>query len=164
RGKLASEVLILCIVLFFVVTSFSYDPRAKLVPLLVGCSTLVLVLALLVNTFHPFSILEKIDVDWAKDLRLQELSPKEEKKTGTPRFLIVLCWIVGFFLSILSVGFHISIPLYAFAFLKIQAKVSLIKALLVAILTWAAVFAIFEWAMNFELFGGILFGEIIPPL
>ena len=164
RGRLAFTALILLFVLFFIVTSFSYEHDARLIPLLVGFSTLVLVLAVLVNEIHPVSIIEKMNVDWTKDLKVQEFSPKKKEKVAAKKLLIIICWIFGFFLFIFLFGFPISIALFTFAFLKIEGKVSWAKALLTAVIVSAAVFVIFEWAMGFGLFEGVLFGEIIPPI
>lgn len=164
RGRLAFTALILLFVLFFIVTSFSYEHDARLIPLLVGFSTLVLVLAVLVNEIHPVSIIEKMNVDWTKDLKVQESSPKKKEKVAAKKLLIIICWIFGFFLFIFLFGFPISIALFTFAFLKIEGKVSWAKALLTAVIVSAAVFVIFEWAMGFGLFEGVLFSEIIPPL
>jgi hypothetical protein len=164
RGRLAFTALILLFVLFFIVTSFSYEHDARLIPLLVGFSTLVLVLAVLVNEIHPVSIVEKMNVDWTKDLKVQESSPKKKEKVSAKKLLIIICWIFSFFLFIFLFGFPISIALFTLAFLKIEGKVSWVKALLTAVIVSAAVFVIFEWAMGFGLFEGVLFGEIIPPL
>jgi hypothetical protein len=164
RGRLAFTALILLFVLFFIVTSFSYEHDARLIPLLVGFSTLVLVLAVLVNEIHPVSIIEKMNVDWTKDLKVQESSPKKKEKVAAKKLLIIICWIFGFFLFIFLFGFPISIALFTFAFLKIEGKVSWVKALLTAVIVSAAVFVIFEWAMGFGLFEGVLFGEIIPSI
>jgi hypothetical protein len=164
RGRLAFTALILLFVLFFIVTSFSYEHDARLIPLLVGFSTLVLVLAVLVNEIHPVSIIEKMNVDWTKDLKVQESSPKKKEKVAAKKLLIIICWIFGFFLFIFLFGFPISIALFTFAFLKIEGKVSWAKALLTAVIVSAAVFVIFEWAMGFGLFEGVLFGEIIPSI
>lgn len=164
RGRLAFTGLILLFVLFFIVASFSYEHDARLIPLLVGFSTLVLVLAVLVNEIHPVSIVEKMNVDWTKDLKVQESSPKKKEKVSAKKLLIIICWIFGFFLFIFLFGFPISIALFTFAFLKIEGKVSWAKAILTAVIVSAAVFVIFEWAMGFGLFEGVLFGEIIPPL
>jgi hypothetical protein len=164
RGRLAFTALILLFVLFFIVTSFSYEHDARLIPLLVGFSTLVLVLAVLVNEIHPVSIIEKMNVDWTKDLKVQESSPKKKEKVAAKKLLIIICWIFGFFLFIFLFGFPISIALFTFAFLKIEGKVSWAKALLTAVIVSAVVFVIFEWAMGFGLFEGVLFGEIIPSI
>jgi hypothetical protein len=164
RGRLAFTALILLFVLFFIVTSFSYEHDARLIPLLVGFSTLVLVLAVLVNEIHPLSIVEKMNVDWTKDLKVQESSPKKKEKVSAKKLLIIICWIFSFFLFIFLFGFPISIALFTLAFLKIEGKVSWVKALLTAVIVSAAVFVIFEWAMGFGLFEGVLFGEIIPPI
>jgi hypothetical protein len=164
RGSLAFTALILLFVLFFIVTSFSYEHDARLIPLLVGFSTLVLVLAVLVNEIHPVSIVEKMNVDWTKDLKVQESSPKKKEKVSAKKLLIIICWIFGFFLFIFLFGFPISIALFTLAFLKIEGKVSWVKAILTAVIVSAAVFVIFEWAMGFGLFEGVLFGEITPPI
>lgn len=164
RGWLVFTALILLFVLFFIVTSFSYEHDARLIPLLVGFSTLVLVLAVLVNEIHPVSIIEKMNVDWTKGLKVQESSPKKKEKVSAKKLLIIICWIFGFFLFIFLFGFPISIALFTLAFLKIEGKVSWAKALLTAVIVSAAVFVIFEWAMGFGLFEGVLFGEIIPPI
>lgn len=164
RGRLAFTTLILLFVLFFIETSFSYEHDARLIPLLVGFSTLVLVLAVLINEIHPVSIIERMNVDWARNFRTQEFSPQKKEKVAVKKKLTILCWTFGFFLFIFLFGFHISIALFSFAFLKIEGKVSWTKALLTAGIVSAAVFVIFEWAMNFGLFEGMLWGEIIPPL
>lgn len=164
RGRLAFTALILLFVLFIIVTSFSYEHDARLIPLLVGFSTMVLVLAVLINEIHPVSIIEKMNVDWARNFRAQEFSPKKKEKVATKKFLIIICWTFGFFLFIFLFGFPISIALFTFAFLKIEGKVSWAKALLTAGIVSVAVFVIFEWAMSFGLFEGMLFGEIIPPI
>jgi hypothetical protein len=164
RNRVAFTSLILLFVMFFVVTSFTYESQARLIPLLVGFVTLVLVLAVLINEIHPISVIEKMNVDWTKNLRVQESSPKKKDKVAAKKFLIIICWIFGFILSIFLFGFPISIALFTFAFLKIDGKVSWVRALLTAGIVWAAVFVIFEWAMHFGLFEGLLFGEIIPPI
>ena len=162
--RLTFSVLILLFVLFIIVTSFNYDYDARLIPLLVGFSTLALVLAVIINEIHPVSILEKMNIDWTENLRGQEAVSKTKDKVPTKKFLIILCWIFGFFLLIFLLGFHISIALFTFVFLKIEGKVSCAKALLTAGIVSVAFFVIFEWAMDFGLFDGMLFGEIIPPL
>ena len=70
--RLTFSVLILLFVLFIIVTSFNYDYDARLIPLLVGFSTLALVLAVIINEIHPVSILEKMNIDWTENLRGQE--------------------------------------------------------------------------------------------
>jgi hypothetical protein len=162
RGRVAFIAFILLFVLFFIVSSFSYEHKARLMPLLAGFSTLLLALALLIHEIRPVVFIEKMNVDWTKDLRALESSPQIIEKVHTKKNLIILCWMFGFFLSIFLLGFHISIALFTFTFLKIEGKASWIKALLTAGLAWAAVFVIFEWAMQFGLYKGILFGEIIP--
>jgi hypothetical protein len=164
RGKLAFIVLILLFALFFIVAALSLDQKARLIPLLVGSSTLMLALAALINDIHPFVFIEKMSVDWTEDLRARKSSLQREEKANTKNVLIIICWMLGFFLFIFLLGFHISIALFTFVFLKIEGKVSWMKAILAAGIVWATVFLLFEWMMGLSLFGGGIFGEIIPPI
>jgi hypothetical protein len=164
RRSFVFAVLILLLCLFFIVMSFSYEYTSRLIPLLVGSSTLVLVLAVLIHEIHPVPILKRLIIDWTKDLRGQESLFKKRDKIPLRKLLIMICWILGFFLLIFLLGFHISIALFTFVFLKIEGKAGWIRASVVAGITWAAVFVIFEWAMDFGLFGGVVFGAIISPL
>jgi hypothetical protein len=164
RGRVAFTALIFLFALFFIVASFGYDHEAGLIPLLTGLSTLVLVLAVLINEIHPVGFIERMNVDWTKDFMAQEFSLQKKEKIGEKKFLIIMCWVFSFFLFIFLFGFHISIAMFTFVFLKIEGKISWIRALLMAGIVTATVFVIFEWAMGFRLFEGILLGEIIPPI
>lgn len=164
RARFAFTILIFLFVLFFIVTSFSYEAKARLVPLLVGLVTLVFILAVFINEIHPSSIIERMNVDWTKDFRVEDLSGPKEEKISARKLFTIFCWMMCFFLLIFLCGFHISIVLFSCALLKLKGKVGWAKALLIAGGIWAAVFLIFDWAMGFGLFRGVLFGEIIPPI
>jgi hypothetical protein len=164
RGGLAFAVFVFLLSLFFVLMSFDYEHNSRLIPLLVGLLTLALVFAVLIHEIRPFSILEKLNIDWTKELRVQESAFEKKDKDPARRIWIILFWMFGFFLLIFLFGFPISIALFTFVFLKIEAKAGWIRSSVMAGLSWAVVFVIFELAMGFELFEGVLFGEIIPPI
>jgi hypothetical protein len=138
--------------------------KERLIPLLVGFSTLALVLAVIINEIHSVGFIEKMNIDWTKNFSDRETSPQKKDAAGAENIIIILCWIFGFFLSIFLLGFHISIALFVFVFLKIEGKAGWLKAIVTAGIAWATIFVIFEWAMDFGLFDGVLFGEIIPPV
>ncbi len=164
RGRLAFTSLLFLFVIFFIAMSFSYEYNSRLIPLLVGFPTLVLILAVFVLDIRPVSFLEKMNSDWTENLRAQESLPRTKDEVPAKKFLTIVCWIFGFFLSIFLLGFHISIVLFTFGFLKVEGKASWLKALLTAGIVWAFVFLLFERGMNFGLFEGIMFGEIIPHI
>ena len=156
--------LFLAFVLVIVVTSFSYESNARLVPLVVGFLTLALAVLVIINEINPISLIKKLNIDLTEKYRSPEPTAHKEEMISQQRFFVFLFWIIGFVLCIFMVGFHISIAMFTFAFLKVEAKASWLKALLGAGIVWAAVFIIFELAMGFNLFKGWFFGEILPPV
>lgn len=155
---------LLVFALGFIFISFSYDHKTRLVPLGVALATLGLLVGVIINDIRPVPFLERLNRDLTEIYRNKGLSGRREQKSGGRKFFEFLCWISGFFVSILFFGFNISIVLFAFAFFKTEARFSWIKSLLAAGLIWASIFVVFELALNFALFKGWLFGEVLPPL
>jgi len=72
--------------------------------------------------------------------------------------------MAGFFILIYLVGFLIGIPLFIWLFLKICERIHWLKALVATIITWGVIFGMFNILMKVDLFRGILFGAIAPPI
>ncbi|MBM3285516.1 MAG: hypothetical protein FJY81_06550 [Candidatus Aminicenantes bacterium] len=164
RGHLAFSAALFVFVLVVILTSFSYEPRARLVPLLAGLGTLALTAAVLVNELRPVPFIEKLSFDLTKNYRPQEPAFRAAKTVTAARFYAFLGWLFGFFLSIFLFGFSISIALFTLAFLKVEGRRTWLEALLTAAIVSVLVFITIEFAMGLSLFKGWLFGEIVPPL
>jgi hypothetical protein len=164
RRRLYFSALFLLLACVFVVASLSYDFNARLVPLAVGFLTLALSVLVLINEVNPIPFVKKLSIDFTENYRSREPVAQKETAVSPQRFFVLVIWTTGFVLGIFMLGFHISIALFTFAFLKTEARASWPKAFLVTGIVWAAVFMIFEWAMGFSLFKGWVFGEILPPV
>ena len=80
------------------------------------------------------------------------------------RLLIVLAWLVGLFVLCLLVGFLIAVPIFTFLYLKIGKRISWLKTLAVSVVMGGIIYGGFEILMELDMFRGILFGGLLPPL
>ena len=167
RGRFLFCGLLVTFSVVIVLTAFSYFPKARLVPLMVGIPTLVLALLSLIGEAFP-KLLRSLDVNprgfgggkLGNEIRLE----KKLEMELTRRVLIQSVWLIGFFALIYLVGFLISIPVFAILFLRIHGKVGWVETLAIAAITWGFIFAMFETFMKVALFKGVLFGAIVPPV
>lgn len=164
RAGLSFSVFLLIFVIVIIVTSFSYEPKARLVPLFIGLVTLILIGLVITNEIHPISLVERLNMDLMKVNVNQEAMPQGEMTASPKRLLVVFFWICGFFIFIFLLGFHASIALFILVFLKVEGRASWTKAILTAGIVSATIFAVFELAMRFSLYKGWLFGEIVPRI
>jgi hypothetical protein len=155
--------LLLVFILVMCLNSYSYRPRERLVPLLVGIATLIICLLVLVDELHPIRLLSRLNIDLMSAAGGPLLGEPEERRT-TMELLHIIAWMMGFLILIFLVGFYISIVLFSFTFLKIQGKIGWVKAVLVTAIVWCFIFAIFELTMELHMFQGVLFGDILPSI
>ncbi|NIS62852.1 MAG: hypothetical protein GTO13_19785 [Proteobacteria bacterium] len=155
--------LLLIFVLVICVNSFSYRPKERLVPLLVGIATLIISLVVVLDEIHPIRLLSKLKIDLMGIAGGPALGKREERKT-TIQLLHIIAWMMGFLTFIFLVGFYISIALFTFTFLKIQGEIGWLKAALITAIVWCSIFAIFDLTMELHMFQGVLFGEILPSM
>lgn len=155
--------LLLVFVLVICVTSYSYRPKERLVPLLVGIATLITSLLVLVDEIHPIRLLSRLKIDLMGAAGGPLLGKPEEHRT-TVQLLHIIAWMMGFLILIFLVGFYMGIALFCLTFLKIQGKIGWLKAALITAILWCSIFAIFDLTMELHMFQGVLFGEILPSI
>jgi len=152
-------------VLTVVIVSFSYSPEARLIPLLVGIPTLLMIVFIFIaEKFYP-KLLRMLNVSM---LDLGKVSTKETP-SGEPRsirkgLLVISMWLVGYVILIYLAGFLIATAVLFPLFLKIMAKATWVKAIVMGAVVWGFIYGVFELFMKFELFKGMLFGEIVPSI
>ncbi|MFC2170220.1 tripartite tricarboxylate transporter TctB family protein [Acidobacteriota bacterium] len=164
KSRFAFTTLLLIFVLVMITASFNYDPKARLIPLLIGLATLILVVPVLFNQIHPISLVKKLDINLIENHLVKQRSIPTDQVVPEKRFFIFLFWITGLFIIIFSLGFYVGIALFTFAFLKIEGKVSWAKALIATAIGCGAIFIVFELAMGIRLFKGLFCGEILPQI
>jgi hypothetical protein len=81
---------------------------------------------------------------------------KEKQYTGDLTYetvslrqaVIFFAWVGAFFLGVLLFGFHVSIPLFAFLYLKVEGKASWLLSILLPLFLLGFVLVVFDWLMD----------------
>lgn len=164
-GNMLFGGLLFAFVLLIVLTSLSYSPKARLIPLIIGGATLVMVILVLINEVYP-KLLRSFDVSLVSFVARGTGEERDAEKTSKvgKRLLNISIWSVSFLALIYLVGFVISIGVFILAFLKAYGKVGWVKAIAETVIIWGFCYGVFEIFLKVDLFEGILFGVIVPPI
>jgi len=169
KGYFWFTMMIVVFALVMILGSFSYSAKARLVPILVGSAALIMCALLLLGEKYP-RVASWFDVSLT-DIVSKDSEVASRFKTGgdggsasTNKVLASFAWLIGLFIFIFLVGFLVAIPIYTFLYLKIAWRISWLKTLAVSIGIGGIIYGGFEVAMRADLFEGILFGAILPPL
>jgi len=164
KGSFLFSVLLLVIVLTFVLFSIGYDAEARLIPLIIGVPSLALAILLVLSERYPRLLaLFKVSQDSVVRGAPSELA-SSETAVGGRKVLTFLAWIVGFVILVFLVGFLITTPVFIFLFLKIRGRIGWFRTLVMSIVVGGFIYGVFEILMRGDMFKGILFGELLPPL
>ncbi len=142
----------LLIVAFFAFVNSLMFPRLKmqLFPLIM--SGIILVLAG-VELFRE--IRRKPEVQQAKETKAGEEDLEFNTKGQLKDYIIIFCWLVGFFAGIYVVGFVAAIAIFIFAYLKWYGHAWL-KSIGLAAAATIIMYLIFVILLKLELFRGII--------
>ncbi len=146
--KASSYFLIAIMAIMLVIIGFSLRMEyrtSKLLPLTVG--GIVFVLAA---------------IQLGKELRSGNATPDSETsatvETGGERrrLLVAAAWVVGLFLSVWSLGFMMTIPLFLLVYMKSHG-IRWLVTIAFAVLMTALSYVVFELLLRVELYRGLLF-------
>ena len=124
---------------YAVMTALRWPPKAALFPLVMGIPLLVLALAQLV-----------IDVRGG--------SAPGDAPGGGQAALAVLGWMALFVLSVLLLGFQLSVPFFIFGYLVLSGRERWPLSLALAGIAWGLFYLLFEKLLHFPFETGVLFG------
>jgi len=147
--------LLMAFNLTIIIMSLRYDPDTRLMPLLIGIPTLLLILFQVLVQFFP-DLHNRFEIDLFSPSSLSKSDDHTQKEKGSLLFHSFL--ILFYFILILLLGLLIATPIYLFIFFKTHVKQSWLKCVAFAGIAWGLLFLIFRVAMNFILFEGILLG------
>ena len=167
KGSFWFTVLIAVIILVAIVVSFDYNAKARLIPLAICIPTLLLTILILISERYPW-LISKFNVsltDLAKtDTKLKSDSEENNERSSGKGVLVSYAWLCALFILILLVGFIVAIPAFAFLYLKIFWRTGWLKTIAVSLALGVLIYGGFDILMKANLFEGILFGGIVPPL
>ncbi|NCF52302.1 hypothetical protein GWP57_11880 [Gammaproteobacteria bacterium] len=142
---LPSLVICLFVVGYLLTGYLTLDETTRLVPLLAGGITLLLLLADMFRAAFGTSA----DGDAAATER-----PGPDVARG--REIVAILFVAGGVVAIYLVGFLVAIPLYLYASIAFLGQQSRRSALIVALVTSLVIYLVFEVALAYDLFAGVL--------
>jgi len=144
--------LLLAIVLLMALSGFRYSGGSKILPLVSGVFSALLMGFMVLMSFSPkvtawYQKFEKKDIFSAEPMTDQE--KKRERS--------VVFWFVGCTAAIYLFGFMVGIPLFIFLFLKLWAKESWTLSIGLALAVSIVVYVAFVYLLRVPLHSGLLF-------
>ena len=149
RATAAAIVIATAVVLYVVIGFTTLDAASRRVPLLVGGVTLALLIVEILRQYAAATT----GVSTDRDTVMQHA----RKAAPLMRELRVLGSVVGIVAGIYLVGFLIAIPVYLLGAMVYVGSVRARTALLVTVMTSAAIYVAFDLLLAYRLFPGILF-------
>ncbi|MDE0032425.1 MAG: tripartite tricarboxylate transporter TctB family protein [Deltaproteobacteria bacterium] len=154
------------LVLGFLVLSLDYQPRARLVPLIIAVPTLLLTLLQLLIDMVPavgrrFSFLQEYDL-FGIDTGRAAAPSGESCPSGTVfrRELNFAAWLLLLMALIYFIGYLVAIPLFLVLFLRLRSSESWLMTLSITVATWAFVYVVFIVIMGAPLHEGVVWKAV----
>ena len=150
------------VVLGFLVLALDYQPRARLVPLIIAVPTLLLTLFQFLIDAVPavgrrFSFFQEYDLFGIETGRAAE--PSEEKRSSGNVFrreLSFAAWLLFLVALIYFIGYLAAIPLFMILFMRLRSSERWLVTLSITAVTWAFVYFVFIVIMGAPLHEGVV--------
>ena len=136
RASLVLALAIAALSAWGIYSALAWPLKAKLFPLVIGVPLLCLALAEV-----AWVILGSGSATRASDFQLSQEHPPQIVRRRT---FIAIAWIGGFFVLILLLGFLIAVPLFVFAYLRLQGKDGWLVCGALTLAIWAGFYGLFE--------------------
>ena len=150
------------VVLGFLILALDYQPRARLVPLIIAVPTLLLTLFQFLIDAIPavgrrFSFFQEYDLFGIETGRAAE--PSEGKRPSGNVFrreLSFAAWLLFLVALIYFIGYLAAIPLFMILFMRLRSSERWLVTLSITAVTWAFVYLVFIVIMGAPLHEGVV--------
>ena len=170
KGSLWFSILIVIFSFSVALASLQFSGKAGLVPLLVSIAVGSLTIIAMISDAIPklskiltpeFFEVQSLDKALGKDTTGKD----QMQKAGEGRAVLqILLWCSGFFVLVYFIGFIPAIGVFALLVFKFYTKLTWLRSLVGGAIITGFVVVVFHFIFGFELFQGVLFGAIAPPL
>ncbi|MBI4527231.1 MAG: tripartite tricarboxylate transporter TctB family protein [Deltaproteobacteria bacterium] len=134
KSRLLLNLVLMFVSAWAVYTAMAWPWRAALFPMAMGIPLFFLSLAdLALSLLASKPASEQPSMDF----RLSEDVPP---LTASRRTVEMFCWIIGFYLIIVLLGFYLAVPLFVFLCLRLLGREGWLLSLLLAALAWSFVY------------------------
>lgn len=137
RAKIGFSALMVLVFAFAVFEARTWQIEARLFPWVIGFPLLALAL-----------------IQLALDIWKPRGNTSEDASVEVPAWIVgrrtvpIIAWIMGFVLAIWLLGLSISVPVFTFLYLKLQAQERWWLAVLFALVAWGVLFGLFDRALH----------------
>jgi len=115
--------------------------------------------------FGVFEIVRVAQTEKRGKQTIADDTNSEQKYTGDLTYeskslyqgIIFFVWVGAFFLGVLLLGFHVSIPLFAFLYVKVEGKAPWLLSILLPVFLLGFVIVVFDWLMDIAWSAPLLF-------
>lgn len=158
-GLLIFELLLLGVAIFFVVEAMGYNERARLVPILVGVPTALLIAFQIAIDHVPG--FERFGPAQLKPGFMERELLARKGKAALPddevrrRELTALGWVLGLGVALTLFGFYIVLPLFLVTFLRFVAGLGWGRAIVSAAVAIGILYSAFVWFLRVDLYPGL---------
>jgi len=136
--------------------AFSFGPRARLMPLIIGIPTFLLSVAVLVAELVAQWRGKKRAGSAMDASRVEEPITPEEKRVRSRRETAAVLWLLGLVVIIWLTGLIWAIPVFLILFLRLQGHEPWKVTLPISLGTWMVVYLLFVVILKMELYNGLL--------
>lgn len=167
--------LMLFLAVSFVIGAFTYMPRMRIVPLVIGVPTVALLVFIILQELKPR--LFSMDRSANEGADPEPEAPRRVTSSSIDagqwqRVVTIYGWIAGFFVATFVLGHYLAIPLFLLAFFVKETGIAPLRALGIAVAVFLVLMLVFEVLLGIPLWPGILprivphyiGGGSIPPL
>lgn len=147
--------------------SLGIKGMAGFVPLVFGIGSSILAMLLLFGERYP-RLISRFDINMTgyekKSKPLEHRLQLTAEQSPDKKVVVVLAYLLVFYVLIYLVGIIMATPIFILASLKIYGRINWVPAISITTIVAGFIYVIFEVLLGLDLFRGILFGEIVPPL
>jgi hypothetical protein len=130
-----------------IVAATAWPWKAALFPLMIGIPLFCLAAAEALWAFFGSPARSAA----GKDFQLA-IGPQSARRTA-----LAFAWILGFFATIILLGFPIAVPLFVFLYLRLQGRESWLVCIVMTLAVWAVFYGLFDRLLHLPFAAGWIF-------
>jgi len=149
-GHVLFSVFLILVAGYVVYAASHWSFKSGFFPMALAIPLIILALAHLL--LEVFGAPEKAGGPAVEAEFSNDVSPEVARR----RVIAVFSWIGGFILFVYLVGFPVAVPLFIFAYLKVQSQVSWLRSMALTLAAWGFFYAVFQRVVQLQFESGVI--------